>query len=104
MTAGPSAPVTNPRTSAGEHRRGFVLGVAAYGLWGGFPLYWTLLDRAGALEILAHRVLWSAVAMLLLVVVARRGRQLRAIFGDRRVMTLLASAAAVVSVNWLVYI
>ena len=62
-----------------EQRRGLLLGVAAYGLWGGFPLYWPLLEPAGALEILAHRVLWSMLTIGLLVVVLRRTSQLRAI-------------------------
>ena len=40
-----------------------VLGATAYGLWGLFPLYWTLLSAAGALETLAHRMIWSLVAV-----------------------------------------
>ena len=46
-----------------EHRRGLLLGVAAYGLWGAFPLYWPLLEPGGAVEILAHRILWSLLTM-----------------------------------------
>ena len=59
-----------------ESRRGFLLGVAAYGLWGAFPLYWPLLEPAGAIEILAHRVLWSMITMGLLVLVFGRWSQL----------------------------
>ena len=44
-----------------------LLGVAAYTMWGSFPLYWPLLEPAGAVEILAHRILWSLVTMLVLV-------------------------------------
>ena len=87
-----------------EQRRGFGFGVAAYALWGSFPLYWPLLEPAGALEILAHRVLWSLVTMALLVAIFKRGSQLRAILRDRRTVLILAVAAAVVSVNWAVYI
>jgi chloramphenicol-sensitive protein RarD len=87
-----------------EQRRGLLLGFAAYGLWGGFPLYWPLLEPAGAVEILAHRILWSMVTMGLLVVVFRRTSQLRAILADRRTFLLLATAAVVVSVNWATYI
>ena len=47
-----------------DERRGFLLGVAAYGLWGLFPIYWTLLEPAGAVEILAHRICWSLVVMV----------------------------------------
>ena len=67
-----------------EQRRGLLLGVAAYGIWGGFPLYWPLLEPAGAIEILAHRILWSMVTLGLLVVIFRRTSQLRAILADRR--------------------
>lgn len=104
MTAEPSAPAAPLDNSAAEQRRGFLLGVAAYGMWGLLPLYWALLDRAGSLEILAHRVLWSAVVMVILTMLLRRGRYLRAIVADRRVMLLLTVAAAVISVNWLIYI
>ena len=55
-----------------ESRRGFLLGVAAYGIWGLFPLYWPLLEPAGAVEILAHRIVWSCVTMGLLVLVLRQ--------------------------------
>ena len=79
-------------------------GVAAYLLWGLFPLYWPLLEPAGAVEILAHRVVWSLLTMLVLVTASRRLPQLRAIFGQHRVRNLLTLAAVVVAVNWGTYI
>ena len=58
-TPGPSSePGSSPIS---ESRHGFLLGVAAYVLWGAFPLYWPLLEPAGAFEILAHRIVWSLV-------------------------------------------
>ena len=42
-------------------RRGLILGATAYLIWGLFPLYFPLLQPAGALEILAHRMVWSLV-------------------------------------------
>ena len=83
-----------------EHRRGFLLGVAAYAMWGLFPLYWPLLEPAGAVEILAHRVCWSLVTMVVLTIVLRRTAQLRAILRDRRVVVLLAVASVVIGFNW----
>ena len=62
-----------------DQRRGFLLGVTAYGLWGAFPLYFPLLEPAGAVEILAHRILWSAITMGLLVVLLSRTGQFRTI-------------------------
>jgi len=87
-----------------DQRRGFLLGVAAYGIWGGFPLYWPHLEPAGAIEILAHRVLWSLVTLGLLVVVLRRTSQFRAIFSHRRTFLLLAAAAFTITFNWATYI
>ncbi|MBZ5740450.1 EamA family transporter RarD [Nocardioides mangrovi] len=87
-----------------DARRGFLLGAAAYFMWGLFPLYWPLLEPAGALEILAHRVVWSFLTMIVIVWALGRGPQLRAIIADRRVRTLLTVAAAVISVNWATYI
>ena len=50
-----------------DGRRGLAYGVAAYLLWGVFPLYFPLLEPAGAVEILAHRVAWSLATMLLIL-------------------------------------
>jgi chloramphenicol-sensitive protein RarD len=87
-----------------ESRRGLLLGVAAYGLWGAFPLYWPILEPAGAVEILAHRIIWSSVTIGLLVVVFRRGSRFRAIMVNPRARWLLTLAAAVITANWVTYI
>ena len=85
-------------------RDGFVLGFLAYAMWGVFPLYWPLLEPAGAVELLAHRVGWSALVMVVLSVALRRRRALLRILRTPRVLVLLLSASAVISVNWGVYI
>jgi chloramphenicol-sensitive protein RarD len=54
-----------------------LLGIAAYAMWGVFPLYWPLLEPASALEILAHRFLWSLVFLVLLLTVTRGWGRLR---------------------------
>jgi chloramphenicol-sensitive protein RarD len=87
-----------------EQRRGFLLGFAAYVLWGLFPLYWKLLDSSGAVELLSHRILWSLVTVALLVVVRRRSRQLRMIIADPRRRWPLMAGAILISVNWGAYI
>lgn len=88
----------------GEGRKGFLLGVAAYGMWGIFPLYWPLLEPAGAIELLAHRVVWSAVVMALLVALLSRTQAVRALLASSRSRGLLLLAAIVISVNWGVFI
>jgi chloramphenicol-sensitive protein RarD len=73
-------------------------------MWGLFPLYWTLLEPAGSIEILAHRVFWSLIVMAALVVVFRRRSQFRAIVADRRTRWILVIAAVVIALNWGGYI
>lgn len=83
-----------------EQRRGFLLGAAAYAMWGLFPLYWPLLEPAGAIEILAHRICWSLLTMAVLTLLLRRTAQLRAIFTNRRTAAILGAASVVIGVNW----
>jgi chloramphenicol-sensitive protein RarD len=85
-----------------QTRSGFVAGVAAYLLWGLFPLYWPLLEPAKPVEILAHRIVWSVV-VLAVVLVATTGFRWARHIGRRRAL-LLAGAAALITVNWGVYI
>ncbi len=72
-----------------------VLGAGAYLLWGLFPLYWPHLEPAGALEILAHRVVWSLVAVTVLLLVGRLRPPV-----DRRTLVRLSAAAVLIAVNW----
>lgn len=85
-------------------RDGFVLGFLAYAMWGAFPLYWPLLEPAGAVELLAHRVAWSAAMMVVLAVMLRKWSGIRRIVTTPRLLLLLLTASAVISVNWGVYI
>ncbi len=85
-------------------RRGTLYGAGAYLLWGLFPLYWPLLEPAGALEVLAHRILWSLVVVVVLLGVTRRLPQLRAAVRDRRRLAQISLAAVVIAVNWGTYI
>jgi chloramphenicol-sensitive protein RarD len=85
-----------------EARRGTSYGIVAYLIWGLFPLFWPLLEPAGALEILAHRVVWSLVVVGGLLLVAGNGW--RRLPRTGRPLGLLALAAALIAVNWGLYI
>src|SRR5689334_18224090 len=88
----------------GEQRAGLVWGFAAYGRWGLVPLYGPLLEPAGAMEILAHRMVWSLVVVGLILLVLRRWAWVAELVRQPRRLALVALAAAVVSVNWGMYI
>jgi chloramphenicol-sensitive protein RarD len=83
---------------------GVASGLTAYALWGLFPLYFPLLEPAGGLEIVAHRVLWSLVFVTMLLTVVRRWGLVRAALTDRRSLLVLAGAAVLIAVNWLVFV
>lgn len=85
-------------------RAGVLYGIAAYGLWGVFPLYFPLLEPAGPVEVLAHRILWTLLVVVGILVAAGRLRALRAATRDRRTLGLLAAAAVLIAVNWGLYI
>ncbi len=93
------SPVAPTRTA---ERGGLLYGFAAYGLWGVFPAFFTLLAPAGAPEILAHRVVWTLALLVLVLAAIGRLGDLRAI--GRRTWGLLVCASALISTNWLVYI
>jgi len=81
-----------------------VAGLAAYLLWGLFPLYFPLLEPAGGLEIVAHRIVWSLLFVGLLLTVVRAWPQVRAAVADRRTLLVLSVAALLIVVNWLVFV
>ncbi|MET3804730.1 chloramphenicol-sensitive protein RarD [Nakamurella sp. UYEF19] len=83
-------------------RRGILFGIAAYGFWGLFPLFWPLLEPADAGEILAHRVVWSLLVMGVVVTALRQWRMIISMTG--RTWGLVIAASMAISVNWGVYI
>jgi chloramphenicol-sensitive protein RarD len=88
----------------GEVGRGTLLGFAAYGIWGLFPLYFDALKPAGPWEILAHRILWTLLFCLLLLAVTRDVAWVRPLLRRRRLVAGLATAALLIAVNWVVYV
>ncbi|WP_309505040.1 EamA family transporter RarD [Streptomyces sp. KM273126] len=87
-----------------EHRIGLLNGFAAYGMWGVVPLFWPLLKPAGAIEILAHRMAWCLVLVGAALLVLRRWSWAGELLRQPRRLGLVAVAAAVITVNWGVYI
>jgi chloramphenicol-sensitive protein RarD len=87
-----------------DTRRGLIYGASAYLLWGVFPLYFPLLEPAGTVEILAHRMTWSLVVMAIILRVTRGFGRVRTVLANRRQRSLLMGAAVLVSVNWGTYI
>lgn len=89
--------------SADKSRRsGALFGAGAFAWWGLCPGFFPLLLPAGSLEVLAHRIVWSAVSLAVVLIVARRLGDLRRL--SARTWLLLLAASALISLNWGVYI
>ncbi|KXO95055.1 hypothetical protein AXK57_00235 [Tsukamurella pulmonis] len=80
------------------------MGVAAYLLWGLFPLYFDALKPTGAWEILAHRILWTLVLCGAALVILRDLAWIRPVLRQPRLLAGVAIAALLISTNWIVYI
>ena len=85
-------------------RKGLAFAIGAYGFWGLFPIFMNELRPSGALEIVAHRALWSLGACMIVVMLARRWRFLVAALRNRRIVATLGLAALVLAVNWGIFI
>ncbi|MCX0245418.1 EamA family transporter RarD [Streptomyces drozdowiczii] len=87
-----------------DQRAGLLSGFAAYGMWGLVPLYWPLLKPAGAVEILAHRMVWSLGVVAVLLLVLRRWSWIGPLLRQPRRLGMLGIAASTITVNWGLYI
>ncbi|ROQ66854.1 chloramphenicol-sensitive protein RarD [Streptomyces sp. 840.1] len=87
-----------------EQRAGLLAGFAAYGLWGIVPLFWPLLKPSGAVEILAHRMVWSLGVVGIALLVLRRWAWIGELLRQPRKLALITVAAVVISINWGLYI
>jgi len=86
-----------------SHTTGLILGVTGYLLWGLFPLYFMLLDIVPPIEVVAHRIIWSLVFVVIIVLLGRQWRVFVRAF-NRRTVTMLGTAAVFLAINWLVYV
>lgn len=83
---------------------GIILGIVTYLLWGVLPIYWKLLQDVPADQILAHRIIWSFVMLLLIVLARKEVKSLWHKFTNRKVLLVFLVASALIATNWLIYV
>jgi chloramphenicol-sensitive protein RarD len=86
-----------------EIRRGFLFGLAAYGLWGVLPIYFKAIAAVAAVDIVAHRVLWSLPFLALLLFVGSGWSDVRQAVRRRKTLLLLLFTAVLIATTWLLY-
>ncbi|EOL42425.1 protein RarD [Enterococcus phoeniculicola] len=91
-----------------ETKKGIIAGFLAYILWGIIPMYWKLLPTVGALDILAYRVIWSFVFMLIYILVTKKTsdflNECKQLWQDKKKLGTIILAAIFISVNWFTFI
>lgn len=92
------------RSAQTRFDRGFAYGLGAYALWGVMPIYFKAISHVSAVDIVAHRVLWSLPFLLLIVTLARGWDRLRAVLASRKTMLMLSATATLIAVNWLLFV
>lgn len=100
----PSTTQTSPHPAGSGVGRGTLLGFAAYGIWGLFPLYFDALEPAGAWEILAHRILWTLAFCVLVLLATRDLGWLGPLFRRPRLVAGITVAGVLIALNWVVYV
>lgn len=80
-----------------------LFGLGAYGIWGAFPIVFRQVENASAVEVLAHRTIWSLLLCLIFLAVLRQ-KFPTAVFKCRRSLWLMSCAAVLIAANWTVYV
>jgi chloramphenicol-sensitive protein RarD len=91
-------------TAASRAKAGLFYGLAAYGLWGVMPIYFKWLKAVPSIDIVAHRIVWSLVALAILATLAGAWDQVRAAVRHRRTLAVLFLTALLIGTNWLLYV
>lgn len=98
----PSQPRTSTSNQIDPTSLGF--GVAAYLIWGFFPLYFRALSPAGSLEVIVHRAVWGLLSCIAVIALFSRWDRLKAVIADRQAVIRLTIAGLLILVNWTVYV
>jgi chloramphenicol-sensitive protein RarD len=85
-------------------KKGIWQALGAYGCWGLFPLYWKMLHRVPALQVVGHRIVWSFITLLIVLLFFRQWRDFRKNALDFRTIKIYTLAALLMGINWLVYV
>jgi chloramphenicol-sensitive protein RarD len=90
--------------STSELRKGVAFGLAAYFWWGFFPIYFKTVAQIPPLEVVAHRIFWSLIFLLILVSWTGQWTTTRKTLTSRHTLLTLACTTLLIAVNWLVFI
>lgn len=104
MSAETVSAATSPQTADSAATRGFLFALSSYLLWGVLPLFLKLVDHIPAMEVVAHRILWSVPIAGVVLLALGRTADVKAAIRSPRTLALAALTAALITVNWGIYV
>jgi len=87
-----------------EKNKGVLYAIGAYLMWGLFPIYWKQLETINALQLIAHRMGWSFILLILFVLLTRQWNNFRSVAFDAKTIRIYLIAAVLISINWFTYV
>jgi len=84
--------------------KGILSGIAAYVLWGFFPIYWKFLHQVPALQVIGHRIGWSFILLMVYILLTKQWKEFRSAAFTLRTVGIYSIAAILLSFNWLIYV
>ncbi|MCK7548881.1 EamA family transporter RarD [Marinobacter koreensis] len=92
------------KATGSEATRGVLFGLAAYTLWGSFPLYFSLFEGIPAYEVLIHRIIWSCLFLAVVITLLKRWQPVRNALRQPQRLGFVLGCAVFIALNWGVYI
>jgi len=83
--------------------KGIWYGIGAYAMWGFFPIYWKLLQHVPALELLGHRIAWSFIFLIIIILISKQWNEFRSLI-NAKTLRIYLIASLLIGVNWLLYV
>lgn len=83
--------------------KGILSGIGAYALWGFFPIYWKLLHNVPAPELIGHRIVWSFLLLIVVIMMTKQWSEFRSTF-NAQTLSIYLIASILIGVNWLMYV
>jgi chloramphenicol-sensitive protein RarD len=86
------------------NKKGILYAIIAYMMWGLFPLYWKQLETIPALQLIGHRIGWSFILLLLVILATRQWQAFRRVAFEWKTLRIYLAAAVLITINWFTYV
>jgi chloramphenicol-sensitive protein RarD len=84
-------------------KKGILYGIGAYVFWGFFPIYWKFLHHVSAFQLIGHRIIWSFILLIAIIVFTKQWADFRAV-ASLKTLRIYFIAAILIAVNWTLYV